>query len=252
MAEQRHPFTAVFPLPDLAATGRLGARIRGRLRPGDTGGAGAIWARARPRWRAPSSPAWAWHEAVPSPTFTLVQSYETARLTISHYDLYRLKSARELDELGLEDALEQGAVLVEWPERAEGAPAGGSPDGGIVGAWRWPARGAVWPRALAGPCSMAERSPRLFCPRRLGRRRSNAAAGRRLHPALCRGLTASTRPVDGPAAGRRKSARAGSMPAKQSVKALGYNAVARLAGADTQPLRRSGGASAASRPGGAA
>jgi tRNA threonylcarbamoyl adenosine modification protein YjeE len=49
-----------------------------------------------------------------------VQSYQTPRLTVSHYDLYRLKSARELDELGMDEALEQGAVLVEWPERAEG------------------------------------------------------------------------------------------------------------------------------------
>jgi hypothetical protein len=58
-------------------------------------------------------------EAVPSPTFTLVQSYGTARLPVSHFDLYRLKNARELDELGLEEALEQGAALIEWPERAE-------------------------------------------------------------------------------------------------------------------------------------
>ncbi len=57
-------------------------------------------------------------EDVPSPTFTLVQSYETPRLAVSHYDLYRLKSAREMRELGFDDALLDGAVLVEWPERA--------------------------------------------------------------------------------------------------------------------------------------
>ncbi len=38
--------------------------------------------------------------------------------SVSHYDLYRLKSARELDELGLDEALEHGAALIEWPERA--------------------------------------------------------------------------------------------------------------------------------------
>ena len=59
-------------------------------------------------------------EAVPSPTFTLVQSYDAPRLTVSHYDLYRLKRAAEIDELGLEEALEDGAALIEWPERAEG------------------------------------------------------------------------------------------------------------------------------------
>jgi hypothetical protein len=56
-------------------------------------------------------------DEVPSPTFTLVQVYETAP-RISHFDLYRLKSAREMEELGFEDALLEGAVLVEWPERA--------------------------------------------------------------------------------------------------------------------------------------
>ncbi|TPK74147.1 tRNA (adenosine(37)-N6)-threonylcarbamoyltransferase complex ATPase subunit type 1 TsaE [Mesorhizobium sp. B2-4-15] len=56
---------------------------------------------------------------VPSPTFTLVQSYDT-RIPVHHFDLYRLSSARELDELGFEEALTQGAALLEWPERAEG------------------------------------------------------------------------------------------------------------------------------------
>jgi tRNA threonylcarbamoyl adenosine modification protein YjeE len=54
---------------------------------------------------------------VPSPTFTLVQSYDTVP-RIAHFDLYRLKSAREMEELGFDDALQDGAVLVEWPERA--------------------------------------------------------------------------------------------------------------------------------------
>ncbi len=54
---------------------------------------------------------------VPSPTFTLVQTYEAPRMDVAHYDLYRLGDAAELDELGLEDALEAGIALVEWPER---------------------------------------------------------------------------------------------------------------------------------------
>lgn len=56
---------------------------------------------------------------VPSPTFALMQRYETPRLTLTHCDFYRLVPA-ELDELGLEDALSEGAVLIEWPERAAG------------------------------------------------------------------------------------------------------------------------------------
>jgi len=55
---------------------------------------------------------------VPSPTFALMQRYETDRLVLTHCDLYRLEPG-ELDELGLDDALAEGAVLIEWPERAE-------------------------------------------------------------------------------------------------------------------------------------
>jgi N-acetylmuramate 1-kinase len=55
---------------------------------------------------------------VPSPTFALMQRYETKRLTLTHCDFYRLEPA-ELDQLGLDDALEEGVVLIEWPERAE-------------------------------------------------------------------------------------------------------------------------------------
>jgi tRNA threonylcarbamoyl adenosine modification protein YjeE len=58
---------------------------------------------------------------VPSPTFTLVQAYETPGLTVHHFDLYRIERASELSELGLDDAIEGGAVLIEWPER--GMPA---------------------------------------------------------------------------------------------------------------------------------
>ena len=62
-------------------------------------------------------------ESVPSPTFTLVQTYETPRLAVRHYDLYRIRNPREIDELGLDEALEEGAVLIEWPENAgDGQP----------------------------------------------------------------------------------------------------------------------------------
>ena len=58
-------------------------------------------------------------EEVPSPTFTLVQSYNAPSFAIWHVDLYRLTTARELRELGLDEALDSGAVmLIEWPERA--------------------------------------------------------------------------------------------------------------------------------------
>ncbi|WP_165644740.1 tRNA (adenosine(37)-N6)-threonylcarbamoyltransferase complex ATPase subunit type 1 TsaE, partial [Oharaeibacter diazotrophicus] len=57
---------------------------------------------------------------VPSPTFTLVQTYETRRLAVAHFDLYRLGDAGELDEIGFDEAIRAGAALVEWPDRAAG------------------------------------------------------------------------------------------------------------------------------------
>ncbi|MGH6870504.1 MAG: tRNA (adenosine(37)-N6)-threonylcarbamoyltransferase complex ATPase subunit type 1 TsaE [Rhizomicrobium sp.] len=110
--------SAEIALPDLAATEALGARIAGGLRAGDAValagdlGAGKT-ALARAVLRALGVA-----EDVPSPTFTLVQIYETPALTVSHFDLYRIKSESELDELGFDDALAAGAALIEWPERA--------------------------------------------------------------------------------------------------------------------------------------
>lgn len=56
---------------------------------------------------------------VPSPTFTLVQTYDMTRVPVAHVDLYRLTSPGELDELGLDDLLPSHQVVVEWPERLE-------------------------------------------------------------------------------------------------------------------------------------
>ena len=56
-------------------------------------------------------------EDVPSPTYTLVQTYNAGSLEIWHVDLFRLRSADELVELGLEEAFGKALVLVEWPDR---------------------------------------------------------------------------------------------------------------------------------------
>jgi tRNA threonylcarbamoyladenosine biosynthesis protein TsaE len=58
-------------------------------------------------------------EEVPSPTFSLVQLYETAKGTVWHFDLYRLENATQAWELGLEEAIGEGISLIEWPERLE-------------------------------------------------------------------------------------------------------------------------------------
>ena len=55
---------------------------------------------------------------VPSPTFTLVQTYELDGTSVAHMDFYRLQEPAEIDELGIEEALDAGTVIVEWPSRA--------------------------------------------------------------------------------------------------------------------------------------
>jgi tRNA threonylcarbamoyladenosine biosynthesis protein TsaE len=110
-----------FRLPDEAATAHLGAAIGQALAPGE---AICLWGPlgagkstlARALVRALTTP----EEDVPSPTFTLVQFYEGARLKVAHFDLYRLSSADEAYEIGLDEALEDGAAVIEWPERLEG------------------------------------------------------------------------------------------------------------------------------------
>jgi tRNA threonylcarbamoyladenosine biosynthesis protein TsaE len=115
MAEK---FRMEMVLPDLAATASLGARIAAGLRPGDLVALDGDLGAGKTTLARAILAALGVDENVPSPTFTLVQTYPTARFPVSHYDLYRLKHPRDMEELGLDEALEDGAVLVEWPERA--------------------------------------------------------------------------------------------------------------------------------------
>lgn len=114
-------------LPDEAATRRLGAILAKTLRPGDflalTGDLGTgKTALARALIQARFGPG-GQDEDVPSPTFTLVQTYETPDLLITHADLYRLDDPQDARELGLIDALDEGALLMEWPEKWGSLPA---------------------------------------------------------------------------------------------------------------------------------
>ncbi|HVC58947.1 MAG TPA: tRNA (adenosine(37)-N6)-threonylcarbamoyltransferase complex ATPase subunit type 1 TsaE [Acetobacteraceae bacterium] len=110
--------TRLIELPDLPATARLAAAVAALARPGDAIllqgplGAGKT-AFARGFLRAASGdPAL----EVPSPTFTLVQSYATSRGTVHHFDLWRLDGPAALAELGWDEARDD-IVLVEWPDR---------------------------------------------------------------------------------------------------------------------------------------
>lgn len=54
---------------------------------------------------------------VPSPTFTLLQVYDTPAFPVYHFDMYRLKNPLEAYEIGIEDAFAEGVSLIEWPEK---------------------------------------------------------------------------------------------------------------------------------------
>ncbi len=108
-------------LPDQAATERVGRRLAAVLRPGDVvalsgplGVGKTALARAILRGAGHAG-------EVPSPTFAIVQPYDELALPIWHCDLYRVEDASEFAELGLDEVLTDGALLVEWPERAGAA-----------------------------------------------------------------------------------------------------------------------------------
>lgn len=113
----------LFDLPDAEATARLGAAVAPLLAPGEavllygplgmgksTLARGLIRALTRP------------DEDVPSPTFTLVQFYESEP-PVAHFDLYRLTRPEEAAEIGLDEALDEGCAVIEWPERLGEDPA---------------------------------------------------------------------------------------------------------------------------------
>lgn len=114
------PIRWVMDLPDEAATLAAAARLAGELRAGDLvtlggplGAGKTTFARALIRTLLSDPLA-----EVPSPTYTLLQTYEGPRFNIVHADLYRIADPAELAELGWEEAAENALVLVEWAERA--------------------------------------------------------------------------------------------------------------------------------------
>jgi tRNA threonylcarbamoyl adenosine modification protein YjeE len=120
MSRDSQQFSVTIALPDGRATERLGARIAAGLKRGDAIGLEGDLGAGKTTLARAVLRALGVDENVPSPTFTLVQSYETKAFPVRHYDLYRIEAASELDELGLDEALDEGAALIEWPERADG------------------------------------------------------------------------------------------------------------------------------------
>lgn len=110
------------PLPDLAATEALGARIAAALQPGDvvalSGGLGA----GKTTLARAIIAALGHVGEVPSPSFAIIETYDppAVRLPLVHADFYRLNRPEEAEEIGLDDYRDGAALIAEWPEHAGG------------------------------------------------------------------------------------------------------------------------------------
>lgn len=107
---------------DEAALVRIASLLALKVRPGDVlalhgdlGAGKTTFARALIRSLLDDADA-----EVPSPTFSLCQTYHAPRMAIAHFDLYRLSAAEEAEEIGLDETLARGLTLIEWPERLGG------------------------------------------------------------------------------------------------------------------------------------
>ncbi len=117
-AEPAPPFDFVLDLPDPGATDRFAARLADLVPPGSClllsgpiGAGKSHFARAFIRHRL------GYRGDIPSPSFTLVQTYESPAEEVWHADLYRLSHPDEVLELGLEQAFGRAICLIEWPDR---------------------------------------------------------------------------------------------------------------------------------------
>ncbi len=199
-------------LADEQATRRLMTDVAGLLMPGDlvtlSGDLGAgktTFARALIRHLAGDEGI-----EVPSPTFTLMQSYQLPAFTLVHADLYRLSSPAELAELGLDDLGPDTVELVEWPDRADGLL---PPDRLDIAFTLSPQQGPTFRNArITGHGSFAPRAQRIAALRRFlseagfgeaTRRHMQGDASTRAYERLSRGgksyilMNAPRRP-DGP------------------------------------------------------
>ncbi len=110
------------PLPDMAATEALAARIAAALQPGDvvalTGGLGA----GKTTLARAIIAALGHQGEVPSPTFAIIETYDppAVRLPLVHADFYRLERPEEAEEIGLDDYRDGAALIAEWPDHAGG------------------------------------------------------------------------------------------------------------------------------------
>lgn len=124
-----HPASLTLTLPDTGSTDRLAQALSAMAAPGicvlleGPVGAGKTYLARKTLQTLMQQQGTV--EDVPSPTFTLVQTYHVGKLDVWHADLYRLTDPDELIELGLDTAFETAFCLIEWPDRMGGlAPPG--------------------------------------------------------------------------------------------------------------------------------
>ena len=109
-------------LPDLATMIGFGTRIAGRLRAGDVVALSGELGAGKTTLARAIIAALGYEGEVPSPTFTIVETYDSpaVRLRLVHADFYRLDRPAEADELGLDDYRADAALIAEWPEHVGG------------------------------------------------------------------------------------------------------------------------------------
>ena len=110
----------IVELPDLAAMEALGARIAAVLRAGDVVALSGDLGTGKTTLARAVLAALGHEGEVPSPTFTIVETYDHLAPRVVHADFYRLEDPAEAEEIGLEDYRAGAALIAEWPERAGG------------------------------------------------------------------------------------------------------------------------------------
>ena len=173
-------------LPDERATERLAEDVAAVLKTGDIvalfGGLGAgktTFARALIRALA-ADPSL----EVQSPTFPLRIDHSLPRINVTHADLYRIGAERELDELGLDEAITDGALVVEWPERLAPDISRRAPRDCAGDCRSRPPGGHHGDRNLAGAARTNRCDPCVSRQRRMARCEAHAACGRCIIPGV--------------------------------------------------------------------
>jgi len=118
LCDESQPF--VLTLGDISATEALAARLAALVAAGDIVGLAGELGAGKTTFARAFICARLGKTEVPSPTFTLVQTYEGGGAPIWHFDLYRLQSSEEIYELGVEEAFDTAISLIEWPEKMAG------------------------------------------------------------------------------------------------------------------------------------